>query len=360
MEQRVRFCGIDLGSQNLKLVCRLNTGAPYPGDFIVKEGPAPGALTDMAGDPNGLGNALAGLRVQAGLGLKRVPAAVSMPTGAMVVKPVQLPPLSGRERQAALQLELERCAPWGEGDVVGDYMPLASEIDASGGKEEGYLLLATQQHLVNAVRGALGVARIQPEAIEPEPVTLFRLLMMMVPPSDPGAQVLVDLGASGTRVLVARGGQVLLFRDLMVGGNHLTAALAHALGIEWHEAEVLKCSRYQAAENIPELAGVAGRLEKEIERTLRYVERAQRLEGYSGLHLIGGGAVWPYLRGLVERAVGTDAQETLMLPGGQVEPMMAQAAALALYQHEMPKPQPVPQKSVVSHFRRAAEGGINQ
>ena len=359
MEQRIRFLGIDLGSQNLKLVCHLDTSPRHPGIFVTKDGPAPGSLVELGGEPQTLGNALAGLRVQAGLGLKRAPAAVSMPTGAMVVKAVHLPPLSNRERQAAFQLEVERCVPPGEGEVVGDYMPLAPEVDSGGGRNEGYLLLVSSQQLVDALRTALSTARIQPEAVEPEPVTLFRLLMMMVPPGDTGAHVLVDLGASGTRVLVVKDGQLMLFRDLTLGGKHLTAALAQSLGIEQHEAEVLKCSRYQAAESIPELAGAAERLEKEIERSLRYVERTQKIEGYSSLHLVGGGASWPFLRGLVERAVGREAKESVVVSGGQVEPIMAQAAALALYQYEPPKPQPV-RRPAVTQFRRAAQGGIEQ
>ncbi|HEY8346214.1 MAG TPA: pilus assembly protein PilM [Symbiobacteriaceae bacterium] len=358
MEQRVRFCGIDVGSQTIKLVCQLDAGSrEFGGAMIFKEGPSPGSLVDHSGDPNTLGTALASLRVQAGIGLRRVPAAVSMPTGAMATKVVHLPPLTNRERQAAFQLELERFLSLGDQDVVGDYFPLAAEGGGSG-NQESYLLMATQQRLINLLRNALKAAHVQPEAIEPEPVTLFRLLQLLSRSRTEGTHVLVDLGASGTRVVVSRQGQLLMFRELGVGGKHLTAALARALNMEWHEAETLKRSRYQEAEEIPELSAEAHRLRKEIERSLRYVERERGIEGYNGLYIVGGGAEWPFIRSLVEQAVGVRAREELVLPGGAVAPSMAQAAALAFYRQVIPEMMPAPQMRGVR--RQPVEGGLGR
>lgn len=358
MEHRVRFCGIDFGSQSIKLVCQLDTGSRELGTaMIFKEGPAPGPLVEQSGDPATLSAALSNLRIQSGIGLRKVLAAVAMPSSAMATKVVNLPPLSNRERQAAFQLEMERFLNLDDRDVVGDYIPLAEE-DANSGNQESYLLMAIQQKWINLLRTVLKGAHVHPEAIEPEPVTLFRLLQLLSRSRTEGTHVLVDLGASGTRVVVARKGQLLLFRELAVGGNHLTAALARALNMEWHEAETLKRSRYQEAEEIPELSAEAEHLRKEIERSLRYVERERGIEGYNGLYIVGGGAEWPFMRRLVERAVGLRAREELVLPGGAVAPSLAQAAALAFYRQVIPEMLAPAQAHGLR--RQPAEGGLGR
>jgi type IV pilus assembly protein PilM len=50
----------------------------------------------------------------------------------------------------------------------------------------------------------------------------------------------VDIGGSGTRVSIAQGTRLLFARNLAIGGDHLTAAVAEALGISVQNARTLR------------------------------------------------------------------------------------------------------------------------
>jgi len=333
MTQRVRFCGVDLGSRTLHLACLTDPAPGEPG-LLTASGPAPGPWADRCPEAAALGGALVAASEGLGVRLRRVHTAVSLPSGAMVVKAVNLPALRPAERRAALYLEIDRLTSVEAAETVGDWLPLAVPGGGQPGPDgQGHLLLTARQQTVDAIGCALRVAAMRPAAVEPEPATLLGLAQLLARPDGEAAEVLVDLGASATRLVVVRRGELLLFRELPVGGSDLTAALAEHLGVDPADAEELKCTEYQEGEDLGEFGAAGERLVREVERSLRYVEQGYRLEGYGALHLVGGGARWPLLRRQVEAAVGIRARESIELPVGPVDPAMAEAAALALWRN---------------------------
>lgn len=332
MAQRVRFCGIDLGSSALHMACVADPAAP--GEPVQLRGaaePSPSPWVDRCPEAAALGQALAALGQQVGLEARRTPAAVTLPTHAMVLKPVDLPPLSAAERRAALYLEMARIAPVADDDMLGDWLSLAGSDGGEGGSQL-HLLMAVPQRSVSAVRCALRLARLRAAAVEPEPATLFRLAQLLANPNSEAAEVMVDLGAGSTRLVVTQRDQLLLFRELPVGGAHLTAALAAHLRVDAATAEELKRTRYRTEAELEAFGAAGERLLSEVERSLRYIEHGFGLDGYGALHLVGGGAHWPFLRRVIEVAVGRRAEEQVVVPLGPVDPSLALAAALALWQ----------------------------
>ncbi len=341
MQQRLRFCGIDLGSHALHLAC-LTEGSGGQRGLLTASAPAPGpwvggcpAAADVAGAVASAAGSLSGVRW--GPRLRPTPAAVSLPTGALVVRAVNLPPLKAGELREALYLEIDRLRAGDPAETVGDWLPLAvpgGEDPARAGR--GYLLLTARQAAVDTAACALRAARLRPVAVEPEPAVLIRLARLLAAPGGEAVEVLVDLGAGGTRLVVARADALLLFRELPVGGSHLTAALAERRQVTLAEAEELKCTEYQEAGSLADFGPAGERLVRELERSLRYVERQHRLEGYASLHLVGGGARWPLLRREIEGVVGVRARDSVALPAGAVPPEMAGAAALCLWKEGAP------------------------
>jgi len=334
MQERIRFCGVDVGSYELKLACLLEPTMLSPlGSIRGGSMPTPGPWIDGAPVPEALAEGIKRIGSDLDARIWSTPAAISIRTDALVTKNVYMPELTPTERRAALYVELDRVFPNGEGEPVADFLPVTPRPDQERGVyEEGYLLMAVQEKAVHQYRSVLNGARLRPVAVEPEPATLYRLSQLVSVSEMGAAHVLIDLGASGTRLLVVKGEELLLFRELPVGGSHLTAALAEHLGVDQAEAERLKRTQHQE-ETTLEYYGEAGeRLCREVERSLRYIERGYGLESYAALHLVGGGARWPFLRRMMERAVGTRAQAEVRLLTGVVEPALAQAAALALWE----------------------------
>lgn len=359
MDRRVRFCGVDLGSRSVHVACLVSLGqgdaalvtasaaAPGPwSDRCPEAAPLAAALRALTAEvqealhpeagaaPGGPGAELMPVQVGAvsdrpGTRLLPIPAAASLPAGALVVKAVNLPAMRPRERRAALYLEMGRLTALDPAETVGDWLPLAVPGGVPGPEGQGHLLLMARQAAVDAVADALWAAHMRPVAVEPEPAVLVRLALLLAKPGGGAPEVLIDLGAAGTRLVVVRHGELLLYRDLPVGGADLTADLAQRIGVSAEEAEALKCTAYQEADSLADFAAAGERLVREVERSLRYVERLHGLDGYGALHLVGGGARWPLLRRSVEAAVGRAARPHVELPVGTVSPKTAQAAALS-------------------------------
>lgn len=334
LQQQARLVGIDWGSQTIKVAGLVAAEKPPRGRFAgcFLPAPGPGAAAGTAGAV--LGQLLTALCQETGVPCKGARAAVALPSAMVLTRPVYLPRLSRRELRAALYLELERVLPFPVDEAVADYIPLAGRAATAGaGEEQGYLLLAARQEAVTGRAGALRRAGLRPAPVEPEPVTLLRLARLLAPPGGPGCHVLVDLGAAGTRLVILRDGELLLFRDIPVGGAHLTAALAEFLGTDQSEAEARKIADFQTCRDLGAFGAAAERLVSELGRSLRFVERERRLEGYAGLYLVGGGAHWPVLRRVVEETVGLPAREPVLLPLRSLDPVLAQSVALGLWGH---------------------------
>ena len=58
-----------------------------------------------------------------------------------------------------------------------------------------------------------------------------------------GYDVLVDIGAKVTRIVLVRDGAFLACRQLPIGGDQFTEALAQSMGVSFDAAERAKCGR---------------------------------------------------------------------------------------------------------------------
>jgi type IV pilus assembly protein PilM len=73
----------------------------------------------------------------------------------------------------------------------------------------------------------------------------------------------VDIGGSGTRVCIAQGTRLLFAKDVAIGGDRLTAAVAEALGISVQNARTLRIKLCAGGENTDRVeAASAGEIEK--------------------------------------------------------------------------------------------------
>lgn len=352
MEQHGRYCGIDPGSHALKLACVVQPPGSKGIWLEHATALAPSDAEQKGLSTEGLSSALPELCEASGLSLSGTPAAISLPTFVGVVQQVQLPGLSSRELRAALSLEMSRLLSFPVEEAVGDYLPLARRTGADGDRtDQGYLLVAARHEVVRAVVAGIGEANLRPVVVEPEPSTLYRLAEMLNPEAESGPRVLIDLGATGTRLLIVQGDELLLFRDISVGGRHFTTALAEALQTGPENAEALKLTEFQKASDLKSFGAAGERLLSELQRSLRYVEASHHLAGYSALHLVGGGARWPALRKRVQSAVGAEARDELVTSAGVLDPAVAKVVALALW--HAGRELAGPQKGLRCKLRRA-------
>jgi len=158
-----------------------------------------------------------------------------------VVRSVLLPEMSGQELNAALSFEAEKYIPFKLDETFFDSSVLGKR---AGGRME-VLLAAARKELVNAHVEILSLADIQPSVLDLEALALANA--WEAPAVDGQGQgeskvaCLLHVGARGTILDFFQGKQFQFTREIPIGGDAFTQAIAQALQLNPVEAEKLKC-----------------------------------------------------------------------------------------------------------------------
>jgi type IV pilus assembly protein PilM len=134
------------------------------------------------------------------------------------------------------QLHLPQMPPWErmraarfEATHVVDYPIRDAAISLAALPEaQGWVLGIARRSAIARVLGAARRHRLRPVAIDDASLALHRAL--------PGAACIVDIGHASTRITM-NGAFVPFVTDVPIGGDHLTEAIARALGLDAVTAE---------------------------------------------------------------------------------------------------------------------------
>jgi type IV pilus assembly protein PilM len=235
--------GLDIGTRVIKAV-EMRSGRQ--GIEILNIGIQPTPLDSIAGgmvmDARSLGAAVRQCLDAAGIKTRRVISSVSGQTS-LVVRPIEVPRMSRSELAETMKWEVERHIPFVASEVIMDYQPLIDPEDIPEEQTTMEVLLAVaQEDLINAHLETLRLAKLEPIAIDVEPLAATRATVDME--ADQGTYdttiALVNVGATTTDVSIIRNGLLSMARPVPVAGDNLTRAIAEALGVEEEEAERLK------------------------------------------------------------------------------------------------------------------------
>ena len=169
-----------------------------------------------------------------------------------VVRYVSMLPMSPEELQQAVRFEADKFLPFELDEVVLDCEQLEGPAtDATDGTKVPVLVAACRRQLIEERVQTVEAAGLAPIAID---LDLFALanawelcglpeeeLPEVDPASIPPAVALVDVGATRTSINVLRAGRTCFSREIALWGDDMTQAVARRLGIEPHEAEIVKC-----------------------------------------------------------------------------------------------------------------------
>jgi type IV pilus assembly protein PilM len=253
------------------------------------------------------------------------------------IKNVRLPSLSPRE--------LEEAVRWEAKDRFGvDFEPDQLHYLQAGqirqGTETFYevILLAAPREEVESHYAMLEAMGLRPEHIDAEPLAVFRPFERHLRrrADENAISVIVDIGHSGTKVIVARGREIVLIKKIDIGGRKLAEAVAKQLNLSLEEAGDLRTQimREQARpgpESQPDLPkpdpnsvswtildAVRGEVEdlaKEISLCLRYCSVTFRGLRPRQVTLTGGQVYDPAMVRLLSEQLGVECQVGQPLKG---------------------------------------------
>lgn len=231
-----RYVGIDFGSFELKAVQFAPSSAGPILEHVYKVATPPNAVKDgVIADPPMVGEALRQLITDGAFSLKRTVSAVSGPT--IVVRQVTMPSMSERELRTSITYEAERFLPYAVEEAQMDAKILGKAED---GQNMDVLIVAAQKDLVLSQMSALQFAGLTPTVVEVEP---FAMVRAMVPPGDALFDknvAIINVGCASTSINITKSGFVPFTRNVPIGGDALTKAIAAGLNVSPAEAEKMK------------------------------------------------------------------------------------------------------------------------
>ena len=182
-------------------------------------------------------------------GFKGRQVVLGLPASMLLIQHLRLPKLDEETLTKTLPFEARGKLPVDPGACLLRHI-VAGDIFADQEPRSEVILMAAAREFVNQFLDAAARARLDVTGVNVEPKALIDCFANVYRRKVDREQTscYVDIGASATRAIIARGEQVMFARSIPFGGDHLTRAVATAIGVPFEEAKLL---RVQSAAQTP-------------------------------------------------------------------------------------------------------------
>jgi len=297
--------GLSIGSSSIKLV-ELKKGksgwkllhfgmVALPQDCIVnREIVNPVAITES------LKTLLSQVRLQS----RQV--CISLSGNAVILKRMQLEVPNMKELQDQVFWEAEQYLPFDVSEVVMDYQLLSKGKDGNA----DVLLIAVKRSILDAYMACVEDAGLEPSVVDLDFFALQNAFEANYPLQPGESAVVVDIGATATKLVVVKDGVPVFTKDSALGGQNLTADIQKHLKLSFADAEALKTGAGGTVpQEVSDLMNVMSEnLGREIKRTLDFYSASSSGAPITYVILAGGAAKIPGLSRAVEEAVQLPTQ----------------------------------------------------
>jgi type IV pilus assembly protein PilM len=238
----------------------------------------------------------------------RVAASVSGP--AVIVKRLTIPSVADDELYQRIREEAARNIPFDVAEVSLSYQLLAENET-----EMDVLLVAARKDKIQSYTAALTKAGKAPQIMDVDAFALQNCFDANYEPRSSDPIAIVNIGASLMNIIIFQSEKPLFTRDVPVGGNQFTEAIAEELHLSFDEADELKIKgkspnglavRSEAPVDATaehQMDAVLGpvflRLVMEIRKTFDFFRATSSGESISAIYIAGGTAKLAGLASLI-------------------------------------------------------------
>lgn len=336
--------GVDIGTRAVQVAhVQGGRGRPTLVNFAGAKLPEGSVREGEILDVPAVSETIRGLLKEAKIRAKDVELGVS--NQRVVVRQVDLPWAEEAELRESLRFQVQEYIPIPVEEAELD-VHILDELTAEDGERRlRVLLVAAQKDMIATHVQAVTGAGLRPTGIDLNPFAVLRVLGGEQAVGGEG-QLLVDIGAGVTNILVHENGVPRFVRILVLGGDDISEGLSVAMNLTPEEADVRKRQVGLDGDDTEARLVIeqrAARFIDEIRSSVDYYQAQAGVTPITRVVLSGGGSL---LRGLPEQL-----EETLRLPVemgrtfsalpmkptklsaeqlAAVEPSMATAVGLAL------------------------------
>lgn len=291
--------GLDIGSSAVRAVQMSGGGAkPATLERLGQVMLPPGAVRDgEIVDPDQVAEALRILFKQYGFKGRKV--AIGVANQQVVVRQMDLPAQPEQQLRESLPFQVQDFIPIPVEQAELDFQILRQYTTDEGQEMQRILVVAASSEMVQSHLDVLERAKLTPTVLD---LQAFALLRSLVDPAqaeaaDPGVgEMLVNVGATVTNIVVHSQGVPRFVRILLMGGGNITEALVSTTGMPWEQAEAFKAQQQLPPGQEAQL--VTDRSERfiaEMRGSLDYYRAQTEAVQVSRIVLTGGGSMLPGL-----------------------------------------------------------------
>ncbi|HSH61151.1 MAG TPA: type IV pilus assembly protein PilM [Acidimicrobiales bacterium] len=222
--------------------------------------------------------------------------AVGLASQRVTVRQIDLPELPDPELRDAVRLQAQDQLPIPVDQAVLDHVVVDRYAVGDDRRNVRLLLVAADRDMVERLLFPVTEAKLRPVVVDLDAFALVRSLGATSVEDD--VELIVDIGATVTKITVHRQGTPLFVRMVRLGGDGATRQLQKVLELEWDDAEAAKLAASTAMtagahldpddERARVLHGEVQRILGEIRRSLEFF-RAQHPDVTVRRALLSGG-----------------------------------------------------------------------
>jgi type IV pilus assembly protein PilM len=319
------FLGLDIGSFSMKMVelKKSNEGfillhAGMEGinnEFEENETPFRISLNDASNSTSAVIKSINKLIERQKINVEKVVS--TLPGDSVVERFLRIPFLKKKELEETLEWEAKKILDNPQQKVIFDYSVIGKD-----NQNEKYEILLTASHKEKIMQHLklLGAAGLKPLALETKSQALHNALLNTVSFNNE-VIALIDIGANFSILNFSERGSLRLSRNMRIGGQDLTKALANELGWSVKQAEDFKKREAFLVDKkfesngmkVPEeksnliqgiITDYVDKLITEIQRSFEYLKAEFGKERIDILFVTGGGSKLKNLDQLLENKLG--------------------------------------------------------
>lgn len=165
----------------------------------------------------------------------------SLPTAQLAIKNIRLPHAGEEELAAQILAEARERLGF---EVKPDRLSFlnAGQVRQGAEMRDEIILIGAEAGVIDTHLTMLEEMGLRPMHVDAEPVAMFRSFERFLrrTADEQAVSVAIDVGLSGTRVVIARGRQIIFIKNIEIGGRRFNEAVAKQLGLSYQETSDLR------------------------------------------------------------------------------------------------------------------------
>ncbi len=271
------------------------------------ENPKVNFLSDQKEDIDNIAGHIADFFKDMGFGTSHV--VMGLDESQVFMRIIKVPAMSDKELRSAVRYEAEQYIPLPLDQINLSYQRL--DPDLTEKDKINVQVVAAKKDVLERYVAIAKKAKLVPYAIEPETVALGRILGDSA--DAPLGTIIMDMGFSGSIIVVTYAGAVRFTRAIPIGGDVITRAIQQELNLDVQQAEEYKkvygMDPMQAEGKIFNvIRPVIDNLILEVKRATVFFTKHNSSANIKRLILTGGTALMPELLTYVAKNVDFEVQ----------------------------------------------------